>query len=173
MAATDAAYENALGTAGFLLVVSPGRLKESRSGGSIAIPHDLYKYWGCKDTYIAQLELFAVLAAVVVNAQVLRGIRCLWCIDNTAALMSLIRGCSDSTSVDQMSNVIHTACFSLRMYPYFEYVESGSNWADKISRLGMKGAWARIHNFSLSTCTVCPILLSLPVIAVAKVVEYF
>ena len=48
------------------------------------------------------------------------------------------------------------ACFAMQAAPYFEYVESDSNWVDEISRKGLDGSWAPLHNFALGVCTFVP-----------------
>ncbi len=46
--------------------------------------------------------------------------------DNTAALMALVHGKSDSLSLDVMAKFAHMVCFALHTAPYFEYVESAA-----------------------------------------------
>ena len=137
------------------------------------IPRQLYRQWGDQSTYIAQLELVVLLAVMVECAASIRGSRGLWFTDNTAALMALVNGKSDSPSLDVMARFVHIACFAMRAAPYFEYVESGSNWADEISREGLNGSWAPLHNFALDVCTFVPQLLGLPCAALARVFSFF
>jgi len=170
--ASDAAYEDSKGSAGFLCVAYPGQPEETRLGRVIAIPGCLYNIWGVRVTYIAQLELLAVLVAITEAAGMIRGTSSLWFIDNVAALMALVKGSSGSRSLDQMAKVIHLACFALRSVPYFEYVESKANWADEISRVGTQGNWALHHDFSVSECGVAVELLTLPSIVIVKVFEF-
>ena len=63
--ASDAAYEDGKGSAGFLSVIDPGRPEETRLGRAITLPANIYSIWGDrKITYIAQLELLAMLVAL-------------------------------------------------------------------------------------------------------------
>ncbi|CAE7449963.1 unnamed protein product, partial [Symbiodinium microadriaticum] len=45
---------------------------------------------------------------------------------------------SDSPELDHMAQTVHILLFHLRCYLYFEWVPSGSNWADGISRDGFE-----------------------------------
>ena len=112
--ASDAAYENGNGTGGFLCVIQDSDGAWVRTARMVVIPQEIYKEWGNHITYIAQLELLMVLVGLVELAPVLRGMRGVWFIDNIAALMSLVRGRSDSEDLDAMSRIIHCALFALR-----------------------------------------------------------
>ena len=171
--AEDASYERGLDKAGFLVVIEPGTPEESRVGRVLDIPRQLYRQWGDQATYIAQLELVVLLAVMVECAGSIRGSRGLWFTDNTAALMALVNGKSDSPSLDVMARFVHIACFAVQAAPYFEYVESDSNWADEVSRDGLDGSWAPAHNFALGVCTFVPQLLGLPCAALARVFSFF
>ena len=70
----------------------------------------LYSIWGARTTYIAQLELLAVLVALIEVAGLVRGANTIWFIDNVAALMALVKGSSGSHSLDQMAKLVHLAC---------------------------------------------------------------
>ena len=96
----------------------------------------------------------------------------LWCIDNVAALMALVKGTSKVSSLDQMVKAVHLGAFSLQAQAYYEYVESKANWSDEISRLGIKGPWATRNNFQIRHCDVAIILLRLPCIAIASVFSF-
>jgi hypothetical protein len=170
--ASDAAYEGGNGSAGFLTVIDPGRPEETRLGKVITLPISLYSLWGTQVTYIAQLELLAVLVALIEVAGLVRGANTIWFIDNIAALMALVRGSSNSRSLDQMAKLVHLACFAIRSVPYFEYVESAANWADEISRKGTQGSWAPDNCFSVTKCGIAAELLTLPSLAVIKIFEY-
>ena len=172
LVASDAAYENGRGSAGFLAVVNPGTPNEIRVGRVIDIPPEVYHLWGDRKTYIAQLELLAVFVAIVELAGLVRRSHGLWCIDNVAALMALVKGCSGVPSMDQMAKAIHLGAFSLEAQAYYEYVESKANWADEISREGMKGSWAAKNKFSTRHCGVSTLLLRLPSIAIVGVFDF-
>ena len=172
LVASDAPYENGKGTAGFLAVLNPVKPNEVRVGRVIEIPFEIYHMWGDRKTYIAQLELLAVFVAMVELADLVRRSHGLWCIDNIAALMALVKGTSGVPSMDQLTKAIHLGAFALEAQAYYEYVESKANWSDEISRLGIKGRWAADNKFVIQHCSVAIFLLQLPCIAIVKVFAF-
>ena len=65
------------------------------------------------------------------------------------------------------------ACFAMQVALYSEYVESDSDWADKVNRDGPNGSWAHMHSFTLGVCTFVPRLHGLPCAALARVFSSF
>ena len=63
-----------------------------------------------------------VLYALTARPGAFRDRRGVWMIDNIAALMSLIRGRSDSPDLEHMSHMIHTILYALRCWMWWEYV---------------------------------------------------
>ena len=92
--------------------------------------------------------------------------------DNLAALMALVNGRSNVESLDAMARVAHALCFAHGTAPYFDYVESKSNWSDEISREELRGKWARKEGFALGTCELPTILLRLPWKALLAVAQF-
>ena len=105
-------------------------------------------------------------------AGLIRNSHGLWCIDNVAALMALVKGTSKVPSLDQMTKATHLGAFALEAQAYYEYVESKANWSDEISRLGIGGRWAVDNHFLVQHCSVATLLLHLPCIAIAKVFAF-
>ena len=79
------------------------------------IPPLVYSLWEPGDKKIAQLELLQVLYALFSRPSRFRGRRGLWFIDNTAALMALIRGRSDNADLEHMSRLIHITLLVLKL----------------------------------------------------------
>ena len=100
-----------------------------------ANPEKLYQLWVPGDKKIAQLELSMVLFALVARPQEFRHRRGVWYLDNTAALMALIRGRSDNPDLARMSQLIHLCLFVYQCWVYWEWVPSKSNWSDAITPL--------------------------------------
>ena len=113
-----------------------------------------------------------MLVALTEVAPLIRDTYSVWFIDNIAALMALVKGSSNSHSLDQMAKIVHLACFAIRTVPYFEYIESKANWADEVSRVGTQGTWAPRNAFPVEECGVLAELLTLPCIAVIMIFEY-
>ena len=169
--ASDAAYEGGRGSGGSLIVLHPSSHQESRLACVADLLHELYEIWGHQETYIAQLELYMVLAGLARWAAEFCEKRGVWFIDNIAALMALVRGRSNSPSLDNLARAIHTAMFALRAWIYFEWVPSDSNWSDGISRDGARDGWHRHNQFELRCCTGMPKLIQFPTTALVKVFE--
>ena len=145
--ASDAALESPrAGTGGFLVVWQQNQL-EDREAFVSKIPPALYDWFTPGDHKIAQLELIQVFYALTCRASTFRGRKGIWFIDNLAALMSLIRGRSDVPDLERLSHLIHIALFTLKVWIYWEWIPSKSNWSDAISRLGFDDPWFHRHHF--------------------------
>ena len=125
------------GSGGFHLVFfgSP----QKRLSFVAEVNEGLYQLFQPGDHYIAQLELAMLLYGLVARPAEFRGRRGVWFVDNTAALMALIRGRSSSNDLSRLSQLIHLCLFALDCSLYWEWIPSKSNWADDISRLGRLG----------------------------------
>ena len=171
-AASDAALEQPKqGTGGFLIVWLDGHT-ELREGFVSVIPEELYTLWTPGDHKIAQLELVQILYALIARPSSFRGRRGIWMIDNTASLMSLIRGRSDSQDLEILSHMIHSILFALKVWIYWEWVPSKSNWADAISRLGAQDPWSVTNQFSIHSASIPLFLWILPFRALILLFEF-
>ena len=112
-------------------------------GMEVSVPYQFYRRWGEMKTYISQLELLVVLVAVAACAPYFRGARGMLFVDNTPALMALVKGTSSVASLDEIAHQFHLLNFVLGASHYYEYVESTANWADEISRRGLREDWAK------------------------------
>ena len=120
--------------------------------------------WQPAETHIAQLELSIVLYALVERPDLFRHRHGLWLLDNVAAaVMTLVRGRSSNADL---------ALFALRAQGYWEYVQSKSNWADDISRLGVSDPWWRCHGFEFYSSYLPTIFFQLPFVAVILTFEF-
>ena len=169
--ASDAALESPRqGTGGFVIVwLSPS--VQSREAFVADIPIQIYDLWSPGEKKIAQLELIMVLYGLTMRPEKFRNRRGLWFIDNTAALMSLIRGRSDSPDLEHMSRMIHVALYALNCWIFWEWIPSKSNWADSISRLGFKDPWLHSNDFQVFPAFFPAILWSLPFRALVLIFE--
>ena len=80
---------------------------EQRFGCTVRIPDQAYAQWGQVETYIAQLEMMMVLAALIECGMHLRYARGVFFVNNTAALMALVRGRSNQAALDHMALLMH------------------------------------------------------------------
>ena len=172
LAASDAALESPRqGTGGFLIVWhDDGRQK--REAFVSLIPPLVYDLWGPGDKKIAQLELMQVLYALFSRPASFRGRRGLWFIDNTAALMALIRGRSDNADLEHMSRLIHLTLFALKAWFFWEWIPSKANWSDEISREGLQATWHKRHGFTTHFAFFPFEIWSLPLPVFLRVVEF-
>ena len=138
------------------------------------IPPVVYHLWLWEpgDTKIAQLELLQVLYALFTRPSTFRGRRGLWFIDNTAALMALIRGRSDNADLEHMSRLIHVTLFALKAWFFWEWIPSKANWSDEISREGLQATWHKSHGFTTHFAVFPFEVWSLPLPAFLQVVEF-
>ena len=171
LAASDAALEcPRQGTGGFLLVWHGGH-SQLREAFISVIPQSVYHIWEPGDKKIAQLELLQVLYALFARPSSFRDRRGLWFIDNTAALMALIRGRSDNADLEHMSRLIHLTLFALRAWFFWEWIPSKANWSDEISREGLQATCHKRHGFTTQFAFFPFEIWSLPLPAFLRVVE--
>ena len=143
-----------------------------REGFVAVVTPRLYSLWTPGDKKIAQLELSMLLYALVARPSHFRHRRGVWWIDNTAALMALIRGRSDSPDLSRLAQIIHVGLFCLNTWIYFEWVPSKSNWSDAIGREGEADSWHQDHGFSTSFCFFPHELWDLPFRALIATFEF-
>ena len=136
------------------------------------IPEAIYDLWSPGPHKIAQLEVMMVLYALVTRASSFRNRRGVWMVDNIAALMTLIKGRSESEDLERMAHMVHTILYALRCWMWWEYIPSKSNWADAISRLGRDDPWHRRNHFTTNSAVFPFILWHLPFTALVSVFEY-
>ena len=86
--------------------------------------------------------------------------------------MALVKGRSNTESLDKMARLAQMINFAIGASAYYEYVGTKANWADEISRLGLKGTWAKKNGFELARCQFVPLLLWLPWFALVKVFQF-
>ena len=60
-----------------------------------------------------------------------------WYVDNIAVRMALVRGRSDNSKLDAVAMQIQCVLVGLIFFIYFDWIQSYSNWADGISRVGL------------------------------------
>ena len=172
IAASDAALEApGQGSGGFLLVWFQEQVQQ-REAFVADIPPQVYDLWKPGEHKIAQLELLMVLYGLYARPHAFRHRRGIWFIDNTAALMALIRGRSRNADLEHLATLIHMTLFALDSWFWFEWIPSKSNWADSISRLGASDPWFVDHSFTLHHAH-CPFLIwHLPFPALIRVAQF-
>ena len=173
LAASDAAVEaDNPGSGGFHLIFFQPDGSQTRLSFVATNCAELQALWQPATTHIAQLELSMVLYALVERPDLFRN-RCgLWFLDNVAAVMTLVRGRSSNADLAKLGHLIHLALFALRAQGYWEYIQSKSNWADDISRLGFQDPWWRANGFQFQSSYLPTIFFHLPFNAVVLTFEF-
>ena len=173
LAASDAAVEaDNPGSGGFHLIFFQPDGSQTRLSFVATNCPELQSLWQPAETHIAQLELSMVLYALVGRPDLFRHRHGLWFLDNVAAVMTLVRGRSSNADLAKLGHLIHLALFALRAQGYREYVQSKSNWADDISRLGVNDPWWRCHGFNFYASYLPTIFFQLPFVAVILTFEF-
>ena len=153
LAASDAAQDGyQIGSAAFLVLCPSFK----RVGAVVPVTHEVFKLWDSEPTKIAQLELLMVFQALITFPDAFCGVSGVFFIDNLAALMSLVKGRSDSAELHLISQSV--LLFSLQCSLWFEWVPSKSNWTDAISRDGFRDSWHRQQRFQVHQSQV-PVFL--------------
>ena len=113
-----------------------------------------------------------VIYAFVERPDLFRNRQGFWFLDSVAAVMTtLVRERSSNSDLAKLGQLIHLALFALGAQGYWEYIQSKSNCADDISRLGFEDPWWRSHGFQFHSSYLPTIFFQLPVIAVILTFE--
>ena len=78
----------------------------------------------------------------------------IWFVDNTVALHSFVKGICTNAALSRVVEVFHILCYRLQCHVWFEYVASGDNWADGISRDGFDSTIPK-------SCNAAPIVVAI------------
>jgi len=119
-------------------VGGPDKPEVTRLGWVTVLPGRLHSILGARARYIAQLELLTVLVAATEVAGIIHG-----------ASSTIHRQCGSSYNIgrrikwfplagqDSQDNTLSVFCHPFSTL--LEYIESGANWVDEISREGAQG----------------------------------
>ena len=144
-------------------------------GFSMLLPEVLTRRWEARRQQIFPAESVAIPLALAVLAPHLQGRDCLAFCDNAAAVSSLIRGTSRCTDVLEIAELCTALQLQLAMRLWIDWVDSGSNPADGLSRDGITDAWTCSQNWSLRELTgkQCPSLSEDPFFTAQLWVEHW
>jgi len=109
--------------------------------GFIVFTQELLDVWGFTREVldkggnpIAPCEAAMVPIALKECEDLAQGREVIFFIDNSVALYGMVRGCSNEKSVARCSAVVGFMSHAWKVHPWFEFVDSKSNWSDSISR---------------------------------------
>ena len=78
----------------------------------------------------------------------LKGRNVVWFVDNASALYSAVKGSSRNGVVRRAIFYTNMLAYAWDISIWWEFVDSESNWADGISRVGAEDEFVRRHGFS-------------------------
>ena len=105
----------------------------ARRAGCAVLTPQLQRAWN-GEAGIALVEQAAIMLAIQECGATWKMRDILWYVDNSVVLASMCKGASHSQAVDQGATSLHLILAGLRARVWWEYVETKSNWSDKLSR---------------------------------------
>ena len=142
---TDASFED--GTLRMGWIIFPP--DSEPTGGTCVVPQATLDSWNPRKQQIYPGEAFASLVVPVLHPTLFAAQDVLWFVDNEAAVASLIRAGSSQLDVHLICQFAHMVLFRARARVWYEWVDSGSNPSDGLSRLGLKDPWTMLQNWSV------------------------
>ena len=146
---TDASFEPSLVSlprGGWIL----SRPDAPVQGHSIEIAAAVVASWEDRATHITPAEAWTVFAALAEHAKELSGQDVIAFIDNEAAAASIIRGDSAHHDMADIAQGIQWLAVRHRIRLWVEWMDSGSNPADGLSRDGHADPWTARQGWELA-----------------------
>ena len=145
---TDAEFtEHVLPGIGILIFLDPPFLPV---GFCMKLPDSLVASWIPRRQQIFPAETAAIpIALAALQKWVGRRDVVVFC-DNESAVSTLIRGASRAEDCAQLAELTHALLVQLSTRMCVEWVDSESNPADGLSRLGLSDPWTRAQGYSLA-----------------------
>jgi hypothetical protein len=140
-------YSDRKGTAAGIGVAIWSPKLRSPEAGFMHIPECIRSLWsqrsnGSSAKYdIQDIEAVGPLVALETWPHILAGSLWMHWIDNNGALACLVNGCSSVESSDVIAGMTWSRIATLRIWPWFDQVNSASNPVDKLSRGDVSGSW--------------------------------
>ena len=92
-------------------------------------------------------------ALMFFDREIVSGRSVIWFVDNTAALHSVIKGASSEPVMEDMVARFWLMAHALQVKVWVEYVDSGANWSDGISRSFEKDRFVMEQGFKVRELT--------------------
>ena len=110
-------------------------------GGTCVVPPSVVAHWKPRTQQIYPGETLAAVVVPALCPTVLCNADVLWFFDNESAVSALIRASTAEPDVLILVQQAHLQFNDLRMRTWIEWIDSASNPADGLSRLGLLDEW--------------------------------
>ena len=127
---TDASFEDGTLRLGWIIFHPDSK----PTGGTCVVPQATLDSWNSRKQQIYPGEAFASLVVPVLHPTLF-------------AVASQIWAGSSQLDVHLICQFAHVVLFRARARVWYEWVDSGSNPSDGLSRLGLKDPWAMLQNY--------------------------
>ena len=124
-----------------------------------------------REQQILAVEAFAAAAAPWILPEQFRDRDSIWFVDNAAAVSTLIRGAAKPEDIDNIAAAVTFQNAHLNHGVWFEWIDSDSNPADGLSRLGIQDPWTLEQGWDIhevSHVDWCPFFNTYSVASVAS-----
>ena len=112
------------------------------------VPQDHFAAWKPRVQQIYLAELTAVPLMLARHANLFRGEDALFFVDNEGALAALVRGGSGEADAEAVAHIVHSLATILNCRIWWGWVDSASNPADCMSRVGLAADPVRTGTWS-------------------------
>ena len=137
------------------------QLQTSGGGAWTVFPPKLLETWGFSrerlqagGNPIATCEAAMVSLALLHRAPHIKNTRVVFFVDNSSALHCLVKGSSKDWYIDRAVALTHLIAAMFQLDIHFEFVESGANWADSISRELSMDTFSRNNGFAIEDANI-------------------
>ena len=113
------------------------------------VPESIPSRWDARKQQIFPGESLCGLAVPTMDGDLLQASDIVWFVDNEAAVSSLIQETSDVGDVHLIAQCAALLTQTLRSRVWYEWVDSDSNPADGLSRLGLEDPWPQAQGWDL------------------------
>ena len=144
---SDASFEAGELRLGWV-IFDPGLFSQP-CGGTTVVPSEVINSWIPRSQQIFPGETLCALVLPHLYAEVLRGRDIVWFGDNEAAVSALVRGSSSQEDVHEIAQFAQFLFSDLCVRVWFEWIDTFSNPADGLSRLGVLDPWTQSQNWIL------------------------
>ena len=118
-------------------------------GGSCVVPDEVLNSWTPRKQQIFPGETLCGLIVPWFHQDRLRNHDILWFVDNEGAVSALIRGSSSQDDVHLIAQFSNLLTHSLNCRAWYEWIDSGSNPSDGLSREGISDPWTATQGWDI------------------------